>query len=131
LSEDEKKQIMNKEDIYSQERNKEIQQMAKEELDAWKINLSEKEKAEKYSSILELMKQLNCSFDTAYTVLTNPNISNEELDNLIKNDKVFQEYNKKQLEEHIKLEQEKTIKLKAAQKKAKSKERRRLLRKRK
>jgi len=77
------------------------------------------------------MKQLNCSFDTAYTVLNNPNISNEELDNLIKNDKVFQEYNKKQLEEHIKLEQEKTIKLKAAQKKAKSKERRRLLRKRK
>ena len=131
LSEDEKKQIMNKEDIYSQERNKEIQQMAKEELDAWKINLSEKEKAEKYSPILELMKQLNCSFDTAYTVLNNPNISNEELDNLIKNDKVFQEYNKKQLEEHIKLEQEKTIKLKAAQKKAKSKERRRLLRKRK
>ena len=48
LSEDEKKQIINKEDIYSQERNKEIQQMAKEELDSWKINLSEKEKAEKY-----------------------------------------------------------------------------------
>ena len=77
------------------------------------------------------MKQLHCSFDTAFYVLTNPNISNEELDNLIKNDKVFQEYNKKQLEEHIKLEQEKTIKLMAAQKKAKSKERRRLLRKRK
>lgn len=131
LSEDEKKQIINKEDIYSQERNKEIQQMAKEELDSWKINLSEKEKAEKYRSIFVLMKQLNCSFDTAFYVLTNPNISNEELDNLIKNDKVFQEYNKKQLEEHIKLEQEKTIKRMAAQKKAKSKERRRLLRKRK
>ena len=131
LSEDEKKQIINKEDIYSQERNKEIQQMAKEELDSWKINLSEKEKAEKYRSIFVLMKQLHCSFDTAFYVLTNPNISNEELDNLIKNDKVFQEYNKKQLEEHIKLEQEKTIKLMAAQKKAKSKERRRLLRKRK
>ncbi len=131
LSEDEKKQIINKEDIYSQERNKELQQMAKEELDSWKINLSEKEKAEKYRSIFVLMKQLHCSFDTAFFVLTNPNISNEELDNLIKNDKVFQEYNKKQLEEHIKLEQEKTIKLMAAQKKAKSKERRRLLRKRK
>ena len=131
LSEDEKKQIINKEDIYSQERNREIQQMAKEELDSWKINLSEKEKDEKFSSILELMKQLNCSFDTAFFVLTNPDVSNEELDNLIKNDKVFQEYNKKQLEEHIKLEQEKTIKLMAAQKKAKSKERRRLLRKRK
>ena len=129
LSEDEKKQIINKEDIYSQERNREIQQMAKEELDSWKINFSKDPFFQ--NKIENLMNEFHCSYDTAMFMLMNPNATQEEINETLRNDKKFASYSKMCGEHALFLRQQEDIKRIAAQKKEKSKARRRLLRKRK
>uniref|UniRef100_A0A6C0AVP4 Uncharacterized protein n=1 Tax=viral metagenome TaxID=1070528 RepID=A0A6C0AVP4_9ZZZZ len=97
-----------------------------DDIDTWKKTLSKDPFFQK--KIEDLMNEFHCSYDTAMFMLIRPNATEEEIDEILRNDKTFVSHSNS-LEEHaLFLKRQADIKLKADQKKAKSKAKRQLRR---
>jgi len=97
-----------------------------DDIDTWKQTLSKDPFFQK--KIKDLMNECHCSYDTAMFMLIRPNATEEEMDEILRNDKTFVSHSNS-LEEHaLFLKRQADIKLKADQKKAKSKAKRQLRR---
>ena len=97
-----------------------------DDIDTWKKTLSKDPFFQK--KIEDLMNEFHCSYDTAMFMLIRPNATEEEIDEILRNDKTFVSHSNTLSEHALFLKRQADIKLKADQKKAKSKAKRQLRR---